>query len=237
MRMQYWWCHRSQRYRLWDILWYTTVSTMRLFPKLCFMCVSFILGEGCKGKGLIWGDREISRTGVHDMKLTENQLKVKKKVSCSKLGQWELVKARILSDKPPLWKTAQEPVCPWKKQHHTRAAVGVTKGTESCSLIFKYFPCGISFAGIKDARMKNLDSPWLQKVIEARKHGRDGVSARPWEATVKLSRLNLGCGTNPKTLEIQNCETSAKEELHRAELSENDLLQTAVLVGWSHLRN
>lgn len=34
-----------------------------------------------------------------------------------------------------------------------------------------------------------------------------------------------------------SCETSAKEELHRAESPENDLLQAAVWTGQRHLRN
>lgn len=37
------------------------------------MCVCSILGIGCKGE--VRGDREMNRTGVHDEKLTKNQLK------------------------------------------------------------------------------------------------------------------------------------------------------------------
>lgn len=46
----------------------------------------------------------------------------------------------------------------------------VIKALKADSLIFKYFPHGTSFVGIKDARMKSLDSSWLQKVTDAGNH-------------------------------------------------------------------
>jgi hypothetical protein len=65
----------GQRDTLWDTLWHITASTMRCF--LCFACFLFVYvlfcGEGCQGKGQTWGDGEMSRTGVHDVKLTKNK--------------------------------------------------------------------------------------------------------------------------------------------------------------------
>jgi hypothetical protein len=71
-----------------DILW-DTLTLYGFHDEMCCMlccvwvcvcvcvCVLF-LGRGCKDEGPIWGDREVSGIGVHDVKFTENQQKVKK---------------------------------------------------------------------------------------------------------------------------------------------------------------
>ena len=56
------------------------------------VCVSFILEAGCKCGGLMRAQGNDKGPVVYDAKLRVLSL----------LLQWELVKARILSDKPPL---------------------------------------------------------------------------------------------------------------------------------------
>lgn len=56
---------------------------MRFSNLLLFACVRFILG-GQKGRGWIQGDREMSGTGEHDVKFTNNK-KVKKRLCVQRL--------------------------------------------------------------------------------------------------------------------------------------------------------
>lgn len=54
-----------------------------VFSKQLFACVHFILG-GQKGRAWIQGDREMSGTGEHDVKFTNNK-KVKKRLCVQRL--------------------------------------------------------------------------------------------------------------------------------------------------------
>lgn len=99
--------------------------------------------------------------------------RVKKEVSCSTLGQWKLVKARILSDKPPLYEGQHQNLAVCLQKATQELLWMWSKALKADSLIFKHFPHGTSFVGIKDARMKSLDSSWLQKVIDAGNHVAD----------------------------------------------------------------
>jgi hypothetical protein len=58
-------------------------KTFSMFCFCSFVCVCFILGGGCKGKEHIWGDREMSSPGVHNMKLTKNKFPQKERHSIS----------------------------------------------------------------------------------------------------------------------------------------------------------
>lgn len=40
-----------------------------LYLSVCFVCIVFFWGKGCKGGGWIWGYREMNGIGVHDVKL------------------------------------------------------------------------------------------------------------------------------------------------------------------------
>jgi hypothetical protein len=68
----------GQRDTLWDKLWHSTASIWDVFmPYLCccsFVCVCVLFwGRGCQGEGWIWGDGKVSRAGVHDVKLKNNE--------------------------------------------------------------------------------------------------------------------------------------------------------------------
>jgi hypothetical protein len=91
VKIQYWWCGRSQRSRTRPMTWTFTStdvwikgSTVGHTETQCsihrdrflFCCwwwflISFSRGrEGCKGGRWIWGDGEMSGDGMHGVKLT-----------------------------------------------------------------------------------------------------------------------------------------------------------------------
>ena len=65
----------------WDTVGYTVAHYsfhQELFSTLCFVCdfVVFVFcffRGGCKDRGHMVGDREMSATGVHEVKLTKNR--------------------------------------------------------------------------------------------------------------------------------------------------------------------
>lgn len=71
----------GQKAILWEMVWHTTASTMRVFPPL--------LGGDCKGGGQVQGEGELNAIVVHDMKFTKNQGKVSE---CIKIKRYILKK-------------------------------------------------------------------------------------------------------------------------------------------------
>lgn len=113
----------------------------------------------------------------------------------------------------------------------------VIKALKADSLIFKYFPHGTSFVGIKDARMKVWILHGFRKsLMLGTMWQRWGFFKKAMRSHCEAVKVKLGLWHKPQDPGIQSgdvCPGRAAEWSH----PENELLQAVVLLGQSRLRN